>query len=214
MARSYQWQRRATELRPASFKWDEPVARSDFLMNRRDEEFQAFVLDRRPALLRTSTALTGGDLHLAEDLVQKCLIKLYVSWSRVRSMHVESYARRALVHGLIDEKRAAFHRHERAWAEPPDEARSDVETQAFDRQLLWALGQLAPRMRAAVVLRHVEGLSTEEAAHALRCSTGTVKSQTARGLARLRELLCQEQHESIGSDRSPEPEPTFQGEQP
>jgi RNA polymerase sigma factor (sigma-70 family) len=50
------------------------------------------------------------------------------------------------------------------------------------KELLEALGQVPPRMRAAVVLRHVEGLSIEETADALRCNTGTVKSQIARGL--------------------------------
>jgi RNA polymerase sigma-70 factor (sigma-E family) len=161
-------------------------------MNRRDEEFLAFALSRRSSLLRTSTALTGGDLHLAEDLVQKCLIKLYISWSRIRSMHVDSYARRALVNALIDERRGAFHRHERVWAEPPDVVRSEFEDDAMSGNILWALGQLGPRMRAAVVLRHVDGLSTAETAHALRCSAGTVKSQTARGLERLRALLGQD----------------------
>jgi len=42
--------------------------------------------------------LTGGDPHLAEDLVQKCLIKLYLSWSRIRSMQIDSYARRGGLH--------------------------------------------------------------------------------------------------------------------
>ena len=50
---------------------------------------------------------------------------------------------------------------------------------------------LPPGMRAAVVLRHVEGLSVDETAHALQCSTGTVKSQTARGLDKLRDLLSE-----------------------
>src|ERR1700733_8797621 len=118
-------------------------------MNRRDEEFQAFVLDRRSALLRTSTALTGGDPHLAEDLVQKCLIKLYVSWPRVRSVHLDSYVRRSLVNALIDERRGAFHRHERSWAEPPDAPRPELDNGVLSGNILWALGQLAPRMRAA-----------------------------------------------------------------
>jgi RNA polymerase sigma-70 factor (sigma-E family) len=183
-------------------------------MSRRDEEFRAFALDRRSSLLRTSTALTGGDLHLAEDLVQKCLIKLYTSWSRIRSMHLDSYARRALVNALIDERRGAFHRHERAWAEPPDVARPELESDALSGDILWALGQLAPRMRAAVVLRHVDGLSTEETAHALRCSAGTVKSQTARGLERLRALLGQNLDGSAEGNRTFQPEPTYQGEQP
>jgi RNA polymerase sigma-70 factor (sigma-E family) len=181
-------------------------------MNRREEEFLAFALDRRSSLLRTSTALTGGDLHLAEDLVQKCLIKLYIGWSRIRSTHVDSYARRALVNALIDEKRGAFHRHERAWAEPPDVARPELENDALSRNTLWALGQLGPRMRAAVVLRHVDGLSTDETAHALRCSAGTVKSQTARGLERLRALLDQHPDGPVVSDRTLQREPTYQGD--
>jgi hypothetical protein len=44
-------------------------------------------------------------------------------------------------------------------------------------------------MRAAVVLRHLCELSVTETAEALNCTEGTVKSQTARGLAHLRELL-------------------------
>ena len=45
-------------------------------------------------------------------------------------------------------------------------------------------------MRAAVVLRHVHDLSVEETADALGCTTGTVKSQTARGLEKLRAALA------------------------
>jgi RNA polymerase sigma-70 factor (sigma-E family) len=182
-----------------SLVWCDSAQRSQRVVSRRDEEFRAFLSDRRSSLLRTSTALTGGDPHLAEDLVQKCVIRLYVAWPRVRSMHLDSYVRRSLVNALIDERRGAFWRHERAWAEPPDAAvGSEVdggggtggdEGGELSGNVLWALGQLGPRMRAAVVLRHVEGLSTEETAHALRCSTGTVKSQTARGLERLRALL-------------------------
>ena len=58
--------------------------------------------------------MTGGDPHLAEDLVQKCVIRLYVAWPRVRSMHLDSYVRRSLVNALIDERRGAFWRHERS----------------------------------------------------------------------------------------------------
>jgi RNA polymerase sigma-70 factor (sigma-E family) len=178
-------------------------------MTRRDDEFLAFVQDRRSSLLRTSTALTGGDPHLAEDLVQKCLIKLYVAWPRVRSMHLDSYARRSLVNALIDERRGAFHRHEQAWSEPPEVDSPEVAHPMLSRNILWALGQLAPRMRAAVVLRHVEGLSTEETAQTLRCSSGTVKSQTARGLERLRALLSDAPAAAIPSHQ---PEPTYTGE--
>ena len=52
-----------------------------------------------------------------------------------------------------------------------------------------ALRQLPRGRRAVLVLRFYEGLSVEETAEALGLTTGTVKSQTARGLATLRDLL-------------------------
>jgi DNA-directed RNA polymerase specialized sigma24 family protein len=44
-------------------------------------------------------------------------------------------------------------------------------------------------MRAALVLRYWEDLSEADAAAAMGCSVNTVKTQTARGLERLRALL-------------------------
>jgi DNA-directed RNA polymerase specialized sigma24 family protein len=44
-------------------------------------------------------------------------------------------------------------------------------------------------MRAVLVLRFFDDLSEVDTAIALRCGVGTVKSQTSRGLARLREVL-------------------------
>jgi RNA polymerase sigma-70 factor (ECF subfamily) len=52
----------------------------------------------------------------------------------------------------------------------------------------WAglLATLPPAYRAAVVLRHVDGLSYPELAAALDRPEGTVKAQVHRGLAMLR----------------------------
>ena len=55
--------------------------------------------------------------------------------------------------------------------------------------LLNALASVAPRQRACVVLRFYDDLSTEDTAELLNCSIGTVKSNTARGLAALRRVL-------------------------
>jgi RNA polymerase sigma factor (sigma-70 family) len=56
---------------------------------------------------------------------------------------------------------------------------------------LWrALGTLPQRMRATIVLRYYEDLSEAEIARTLGCSQGTVKSQTSRGLERLRAALA------------------------
>lgn len=55
--------------------------------------------------------------------------------------------------------------------------------------LLDALAELPARQRAAVVLRFYEDLSIQQTAGLLGCSPGTVKSQTAKALAKLRDLL-------------------------
>ena len=68
----------------------------------------------------------------------------------------------------------------------PDEEASRRDTQ---RELAAALLRLAPAVRAAIVLRHVDGLSVAEAAEALGRPEGTVKAQVHRGLRELRLIL-------------------------
>lgn len=153
----------------------------------REAEYEAFVRERRGELVSTATLLLGGDAHLAEDLVQASLVRLYMAWGRARSGNPRAYARRILVNATIDHHRRPWVRRERSTDALPDVPAEAIE--ALDGELLAALRALPPRMRAAVVLRHVEDLSVEDAADALGCSTGTVKSQTARGLDKLRHHL-------------------------
>ena len=156
----------------------------------RDEQFQAFVVARRPALVRLATLLAAGDAHLAEDLVQTALTRLYVAWRRVaHDQGPEAYARRILVNAVIDERRRPWRRTETSRAELPDLAAVTGSTSEDRDAVRTALAALGPRMRSAVVLRHWLGYDVAECAHLLDCSEGTVKSQTARGLDRLRELL-------------------------
>jgi len=161
--------------------------------NLRDEQFRGYVVSSRGKLLRTATFLTSGDAHAAEDLVQTALMRLYVAWPRVRAETVDAYARKSLLNALIDNRRRPFARHEHSHAELPEVAiadsgfgdgPTDTETAVFA-----ALAALPPRMRAAVVLRHLCDPSVSETADALNCSEGTVKSQTARGLDHLRTTL-------------------------
>ena len=159
-------------------------------MNERDEQFHDFVLARRAGLVRTATLLTAGDAHLAEDLVQQTLTKLYVAWpSFRRADNPDGYVRRALVNALTDERRRLWRKREKPVAELPDRAPLfNGEPQNADA-LRVALRALPPRMRAAVVFRYFYDLGVAETADALGCSEGTVKSQTARALDRLRDAL-------------------------
>jgi RNA polymerase sigma-70 factor (sigma-E family) len=161
----------------------------------RDEEFSAFVAARRLDLLRSACLLTAGDTHRAEDLVQTALARLYVAWPRVRRSGTQAaYAWRIVVNAHLDEVRRPRWRREQSVAEPPDGPASQppgaLPAGLDGEDVRAALAALPPRMRAAIVLRHWMDLSVGETASLLNCSEGTVKSQTAKAAARLRDLLA------------------------
>jgi RNA polymerase sigma-70 factor (sigma-E family) len=154
----------------------------------RDHEFTEFVLVQRAALVRVAALLVSGDMAKAEDVVQTALTKLYLAWPRVRPNTVRAYARRCVVNAAVDDRRSLFSRRERVSAQLPDVAAAAPEP--VDATAVVALLATLPAgMRAAVVLRYVEGLSIAETADTLGCSEGTVKSQSARGLERLRAAM-------------------------
>jgi RNA polymerase sigma-70 factor (sigma-E family) len=151
----------------------------------RDREFTEFVTARRAALVRVAALLLPNDPGRAEDVTQTALTRLYLAWPRVRPESVNAYARRCVVNAAMDDRRRLFRRREQVRAQLPDVAA--VEASHDDQTTVLALlATLPARMRAAVVLRYVEGLSVAEAADAMGCSEGNVKSQCARGLERLR----------------------------
>ncbi|MDG5804325.1 SigE family RNA polymerase sigma factor [Streptomyces neyagawaensis] len=159
----------------------------------RDEEFQSFLVGRWPRLMRTAFLLTG-EQHAAEDLVQTTLEQVYAAWRRVASTDdPDTYVRRVMIN-------AHARRHRRRLKEflaprtdsdlvPEVPDSGDRIAQADDRgALLTALSQLPPRQREAVVLRYWEDLSESQAAEAMGCSVGSVKSNAAKGLAKLRAI--------------------------
>jgi RNA polymerase sigma-70 factor (sigma-E family) len=156
----------------------------------RDDQFRAYVRGSRGRLLRTATLLASGDAHEAEDLVQTVLLRMYLRWRRIRSETRDAYARKMLVNALLDERRRPRARHERNEAEVPDVAVDADEPSDVESVVFRALAELPPRMRAAVILRHLHDASVSETAQTLGCSEGTVKSQTARGLDHLRASLA------------------------
>jgi len=170
-----------------------------------DREFTAWAVGARPRLLRTATALAAGDHHLAEDLVQTALAKTYLAWHRVRTdaargEHPDAYVHRVLVRAFVDETRRPWWRRERG-SRPPDDADAAAVGPASDpavvvpdpsdlRAVRAALAALPPEQRAAVLLRHWLDHDVAATARLLGCPEATVRSRTARGLARLRDLLA------------------------
>jgi RNA polymerase sigma-70 factor (sigma-E family) len=152
-----------------------------------EESFREYVRGRSAALSRVAYLLTG-DRHLAEDLVQQALVNVASRWERISADDPDPYVRRTIYNQYV----SWWRRRRRepvtvatAWL--PDRAApsTDATVALTVRQ---ALGRLAPRQRAVLILRYFEDLSEAQAAAVLGVSVGTVKSQARDGLARLRLL--------------------------
>ena len=164
-------------------------------------DFDEFVAARSSRLLRTAYLLTR-DHALAEDLLQTSLTKAWFSWSKING-DPEPYVRKILVNTFASWWRRKWN-GEQAFAEPPEpEPGHHVDTD--QRQDLWtAMGRLPRRQRTVIVLRYVEDLTEAETARVLGVSTGTVKSQTSKALAKLRidPALATENSPTSTEDRS------------
>ncbi len=150
-----------------------------------EAEFTEWAAGNQRQLVRSAYLLTG-DLGLAQDLVQEALVKVALRWTRLRTGNPTAYARTIIVRDNISWWRR---RREYPSADPADRAgwvpvSSDPDAVLVVRR---ALGRLTPAQRAVVVLRHFDDLTERETAQVLGVTVGTVKSQNAAALARLRD---------------------------
>jgi RNA polymerase sigma-70 factor (sigma-E family) len=154
-----------------------------------DPRLTEYVRGQWPALVRYATMLCG-DASEAEELVQSTLTRVALRWRFVNDKdNPDGYVRRALVRACIDSGKRR--RREPALAVLPDVEVADRSRQVDDAdQLRRALAALPPRQRAVLVLRYFDDTTEAGAAEILGCSVGTVKSQTAKGLAKLRDLVA------------------------
>jgi len=149
-------------------------------------DFAEYYSARFDMARRTAYALCGS-WGEAEEIAQAGFVRLYAKWARVARTSPDAYLRTILVRLFLDTRRRGRAREDLV-AEPPERPGPSEEALVDERQtLLTALRQVSPRQRATLVLRIVHDLSIEQVAQILRCSTGTVKSQQARGMRALRE---------------------------
>ena len=152
-----------------------------------DEEFATFAAARSGSLFRTACLLCG-DRHLAEDLVQITLARLYASWHRVgRSSNPAAYARTTLVRSYLSHRRLRRNRESPAAILPDRPAAEPDHTVRI--VLLAALRDLRRLDRAVIVLRYWEDLAVEEVAAELNLTAGAVRNRSMRALAQLRDVL-------------------------
>jgi RNA polymerase sigma-70 factor (sigma-E family) len=173
------------------------IDRMEDTVAQRDADFDAFSRANMTSLFRFALLLTDNRSD-AEDLLQSCLARTLTHWSRVsRAGSPEQYVRRVMINTHNSTLRRAFRRKEVTVAMPPDLPFADntigIEHRAV---LLAALATLTRAQRAAVVLRYVEDRSEAECAEILGVTVGTIKSQTHKAMARLRN------HPAFDTDRS------------
>ena len=146
---------------------------------------------------------TTGDPEEAADAVQDALISAYRRADSFRGdAAVTTWLHRIVVNAALDRMRR---RAVRPWTALPEEEssapvlidesrladpREAAESAETTREVRAALDTLPPDQRAAIVLVDLEGWSVEDAAQALECPVGTVKSRCFRGRAKLAERLA------------------------
>lgn len=157
----------------------------------RSAEIETFMQDVSPGLFRAAL-LVCGDWHLAEDLVQTTLGKVFVSWRQVRGAdNPHAYVRTILMRTYLSYVR--LHRtYEKPVGELPEPSAATHDP-ALRVALAEALARLTPQDRAVVVLRYWEDRSVAQTAKALGMSVGNVRIRSMRALSSLRTSLGGEQ---------------------
>ena len=158
------------------------------MTTQRDADYSEYVEFRLPSLRRLALLLCQ-DRHRADDLVQQAVIRVYVHWAKASAAdNTDAYVNAILVREFLHERRSGWARRVSVTDRLPE---APVLTADRDdlMDLQAAVAALSPGQRAALVLRYYCDLNIDQTAAALGCSTGTVKSQTAKAIAALRSRL-------------------------
>jgi RNA polymerase sigma-70 factor (ECF subfamily) len=155
----------------------------------RDDTFAALFASERGPVLRFAYLLTG-DLQLAEEVVADAFASMHARWRAGGVEEPERYLRRAVVNQVRGRfRRNATRRRFEAARAPVAPANASDEEFAERERVRRALLTLPPGQRAVVALRYLDDRSEAETAALLGVSVGTVKSQAAHALERLRRAL-------------------------
>ena len=156
------------------------------------DAFEQLVERHHKSALNTAFRFLS-DASLAEDVVQDAFLKILAGASRYRPLAAfRTYLFNVVWHLCIDAYRKSKAVRMPSDAAPADERDGPVgeavrgEVREGVRE---AVERLPERQRMAVVLKHFEGLSYNEIARVLECSTRAVDSLLIRAKRQLREDL-------------------------
>ncbi len=142
----------------------------------------------------------------AEDLSQEVWLKAYQAVQTFRfDSSFYTWLRRITVNTFLNHRRSNFFRRrghttvvQLLQIDSDDSGElvgsSSASPENIYNKLLFenvvdALAELTPSQRLAFLLRHYEGMSYDEIANAMNCSTGTVKKGVWRAVTKLRARL-------------------------
>lgn len=156
-----------------------------------DPGFERFVATASSGLLRSAYLLTG-DHAAAQDLLQSALMRTLRHWHTIKSP--AAYTAAVLVNLSHDRVRARRRRPVTApYREALDRPAADQLDRLAERDAITRTVRRLPRaQREVLACRFLLDLDVAETATTLHMPPGTVKSYTARALARMRELLAED----------------------
>jgi RNA polymerase sigma-70 factor (ECF subfamily) len=138
----------------------------------------------RPELYRYCRMLTRSPWD-AEDLVQDTLVRAFMILGTSPSPpeHARAWLFRVASNRWLNQVKR---QREELVPEPPQAASAEVNPRGMREAGGSLVGQLAPKERAAVVLKEAFSFTLEEAAEALSTSVGAVKAALHRGREKLK----------------------------
>jgi RNA polymerase sigma-70 factor, ECF subfamily len=143
-------------------------------------------------LVRTAY-LVCGDLGRAEEITQEAFARAAARWRRVgRYDRPGAWLRLVVVRLAVRAKQ----RQSREGSEIPDVATMDATPP--DPTIVAALLGLPRDQRVCIVLHHIEDMTVDDIAEALRMRPGTVRSHLHRGRQSLARLLTEREVDRRG----------------
>ncbi len=165
------------------------------------DDFRLLVERHSHSVFRLAYRMTGNE-HDAEEVVQETFLRAYRGYDRFEARsQFGTWLHRIATNCALDLLRARQQRNAHRSLEDPErnelvplpssEPGPDrlVLSAEVQRRVKAAMSRLSAPERAAFVLRHFEGLSVEEIAHALRLSQGAARNAIFRAVHKLRRAL-------------------------
>lgn len=160
-----------------------------------DAAFEELMLLTERRVAQIAWAILG-DAEDVKDAVQETFLRLFRFLHRYdEAKEFHAWLARITVNVCRDALRRKKHRCDPLESAPEpasrDQAADDELIQRAELALLRrAVDTLPPKERMAVILRDVEGMPTEEVAHALGSTVSTVRVQLSRARAKLRSWIA------------------------